>query len=83
MAFDFSPKSKKQKNKELAEYRKAKGDVSEGIVEFREQSRGSTIRYQNQRIGGYDFGVRRPGPLLQPSGEELHIEEVQSTEQGD
>ncbi len=74
MSFDLFPKSKKQKNRDVVEHRKAKGDVSEDIVEFREQARGSSVRRQNQRIGGYDLGVRRPGALLQPSGKELHIE---------
>jgi len=74
MSFDLFPKSKKQKDQERAAYQKAKGDVSEDIVEFRERARGSTVRRQNQTVGGYDLGVRRPGNFLQSGSKELHVE---------
>lgn len=53
----FWEKSPKQKNREKAEWNKAKGDVSEDILMDRSRIQGNSVekRDQGRGKGGYDF----------------------------
>ncbi|MDG6934577.1 MAG: hypothetical protein JRN68_07735 [Nitrososphaerota archaeon] len=72
--WDLIAKSRKQKNREKAEYSKAKGDVAESIEYYRAALRGKQVTKRNQRIGGFDQYQTPINIFLQKSGPTKHVE---------
>ena len=74
MAFEIFPRSKKQRNKDLAEERKAKGDVSEDVEAGRAMQRGNIVRNRDQRKGGFDQYQTPVNIFGQQTGPTKHVE---------
>ncbi len=70
----FFPKSKKESKRESAEFKRAKGEISEEIYRERELLRGSIVTRRDQRKGGWDYTVKRMNMIGQPAGSAHHVE---------
>jgi hypothetical protein len=71
---DLFPKSKKEKKREDAEFKHAKGELSEEIYRERQMLRGNRVIRRDQRKGGWDYTVQRTNMFGQPVGPEYHHE---------
>lgn len=74
MSFDLFPRSKKERNREIAERRKAKGDMNEDAFRDQQLMMGSSVTKRDQRKGGWDFTVQRHDILGRPVGSPKHVE---------
>ena len=70
----FWPKTKRQRDQERAEWRKAKGDVSEDVLMDQSRMRGNTVTRRDQRKGGYDFTETPRNIFGQRTGPDRHVE---------
>jgi len=68
------PRSKKQRNQDIAERKKAKGDVSEDLEAWRATTSGKRVTQRNQRKGGFDQYQTPVNIIGQPTGPTKHVE---------
>ena len=74
MTWELFPRSKKQRNRETAERRKAKGDVSEDIEAYQATLHGRVVTQRDQRKGEFDHYETPVNIIGQRTGSTKHVE---------